>query len=323
LRKSTRAFLGLFVTSILLAGCVYYGPKGSALKKEDGQTARPIAYFHYIRDDVFPHAGTPWNWGLYQVQPLRLPMSINTGIKQKDYHLFYYRPKGQGPFPAVVILPITRGDYFTQRFAVYLAERGYACLRFESTKNFTDDSHKTLQSAERLLKHYVIDVRRAVDWLLLQEEVDPNRLGIMGISLGAIVASVVMEADPRFKAGVFLLGGGDLAGIIDTSTENSLVKFRQRVLDHEGLDAEGFQEAAKDILRPVDPLTYASRLNSSKILMINGYFDEVIRREYVKAFWQSSGQPELVFIPTGHYSAGLLVTYARAKTEAHFNQHLR
>ena len=324
MRGKAIAYGGIFLSGMILGGCLYYGPQGTALKQvAPSHPEGEVTYFNYVREDVWPSMEQPWDWGLYQVQKLRLPASLKTDLKQAEYNLFYYRPKGQGPFPGVVILPITRGDYYTQNFAVYLAERGYACLRFESTKNFTDDSYKTLESAERRLRHYVIDVRRGIDWLSTQKEVDPHRLGIMGISLGAIVASVVMEADSRIQAGVFLLGGADLAGIIDTSEENSLIKFRQRVMTHEGLGEQKFRDAAARMLKPVDPLSYAQRLNPHKILMINGYFDRVIRREYVKAFWEASGHPDLVFIPTGHYSAGFLVAYARAKMAAHFEQNLR
>lgn len=307
---------------MILSACLHYGPQGRALKEADRLGPGDIAYFDYVHEKVTLELGKPRDWGLYQARTLYLPMSIKTGVKQEGYNLFYYLPKGQGPFPAVVILPITRGDYYTQNFAIYLAERGYACLRFESTKNFTDDSHKTLESAEQILKHYVIDVRRGIDWLIAQKEVDPHRLGIMGISLGALVASVVMEVDPRIKAGAFLLGGADLAGILDTSEENSLIKFRQRVINHEGLDPQKFRDTAARVLRTVDPLSYAAQLDSSRILMINGYFDQVIRREYATSFWEASGRPELVFIPTGHYSAGLLLAYARAKTVAHFQKSL-
>ncbi|NIM09589.1 MAG: hypothetical protein GTO53_10700, partial [Planctomycetales bacterium] len=66
--------------------------------------------------------------------------------------------------------PITRGDYFTQNLSIYLAERGFAALRFESTRNFTDDSYKTLEGAERLIRHYAIDIRRSIDWLVSREE---------------------------------------------------------------------------------------------------------------------------------------------------------
>jgi dienelactone hydrolase len=307
-----------------LNGCLYYGPQKIAIPQMvDPPAMGTVAYFAYTREEKKPSLERPKDWGLYQVQNLKLPASLKTDLRQTEYNLYYYRPKGQGPFPAVVILPITRGDYYTQNFAIYLAERGYACLRFESTKNFTDESHKTLESAEQLLRHYVIDVRRSIDWLLLQKEVDSSHLGIMGISLGAVVASVVMEVEPRIQAGVFLLGGADLAGIINTSEENSLIKFRRRVIAHDGLEEQKFREVAALVLKPIDPLTYAHQVNPDKILMINGYFDRVIQRKYVKAFWEALGRPELIFIPTGHYSAGLLVAYARAKTEAHFNRILR
>jgi dienelactone hydrolase len=306
-----------------LGGCLYYGPQGTALREAGPLSFEEVKDFDYAREETWPSLDPPMDWGLYQVQKFRLPTSLKTDLRQSEYQLFYYRPNGRGPFPGVVILPITRGDYYTQNFAIYLAERGYACLRFESTRNFTDDSYKTLESAERLLQHYVIDVRRGIDWLSAQKEVDSHRLGIMGISLGAIVASVVMEVDSRIQAGVFLLGGANLAGIIDSSEENSLIKFRRRVMEHDGLDTQQFRDAAARMLKPVDPMSYAHRLDPRRVLMINGYFDQVIHREYAKAFWEASSRPELVFIPTGHYSAGLLVTYARAKTIAHFQKILQ
>lgn len=318
-----RGLWGLILFALVLEGCLYYGPQGVAVRKPDSIPPGEIAYFDYTRENFHPKMEEPRSWGFYQVQRFQISLSLKTDIKQQHYNLFYYRPVGRGPFPAVVILPITRGDYYTQNFAIYLAERGYVCLRFESTRNFTDDAHKTLESAQQLLRHYVIDVRRSIDWLASRQEVDPQRIGIMGISLGAIVASLVMEVDNRVQAGVFLLGGGDVAGIIETSQEKSLIKFRQRVIEHEGLDPVTFKEAAARALKPVDPISYADRLDPNRVLMINGYFDQVIHRDYVRAFWETAGRPELVFIPTGHYSAGLLVAYARAKTAAHFNKLLR
>ncbi len=200
---------------------------------------------------------------------------------------------------------------------------GYAILRYESTKSFLDDPDQTLAGATQIIRHYIIDVRRGIDWLLSREEVNPNRLGMMGISLGAITASVVMEADARIKAGVLILGGGDLAGIIDRSKEVSLMKFRQRIMAREEIDANEFRKTAAEAFRPIDPLTYANRLDPTRILMINGYFDQVIHRSFVKTFWEAAGRPKLIFLPTGHYSAAFLHSYLRSKTSLHFQKHLR
>ena len=64
------------------------------------------------------------------------------------------------------------------------------------------------------MRQGVCDVRRAVAWLASRPEIDPNRLGVTGISLGGIVSSVAAAVDPTLNRGAFLLAGGDLAQIL-------------------------------------------------------------------------------------------------------------
>jgi hypothetical protein len=54
--------------------------------------------------------------------------------------------------------------------------------------------------------------------------------------------------------------------------------------------------------------------------MINARFDRVIKRRYVEALWREYGQPELVWLPTGHYTAALFSPYARQKVLTHFRR---
>ena len=44
----------------------------------------------------------------------------------------------------------------------------------------------------------VMDIRRAATWLAAREEIDSERLGITGISLGGIVAALTAGVDTRF-----------------------------------------------------------------------------------------------------------------------------
>ena len=59
-----------------------------------------------------------------------------------------------------------------------------------------------------------MDVRRAADFLRSRPEVDPSRVGVTGISLGAIVGSTTAGVDGRFAKAVLTIGGGDLARIL-------------------------------------------------------------------------------------------------------------
>ena len=65
----------------------------------------------------------------------------------------------------------------------------------------------------RSMRQGVCDVRRALRWLAARPEVDADRLGVTGISLGGIVSSLVVSVDPRVRSGALLLAGGDLSKV--------------------------------------------------------------------------------------------------------------
>ena len=51
----------------------------------------------------------------------------------------------------------------------------------------------------------VIDIRRVVDWAHTQSDVDPQRIALIGFSMGALVASVALANEPRLAAGVLVM----------------------------------------------------------------------------------------------------------------------
>jgi dienelactone hydrolase len=157
---------------------------------------------------------------------LSLPSAELTGdlTNGRIYAAFYPAVQSaEHPTPAVILLhPLgeTHPRLMT-RFARYLAQRGIGGLvmalpyhmrrrpRGEgSGRRFTDpDVDRMIQAA----KQSVSDVSTVVTWLGQQPAVDPHRIGVVGISLGALVAHVAMRKDERLTAGVAILGGGDLA----------------------------------------------------------------------------------------------------------------
>src|SRR5438132_1321942 len=54
------------------------------------------------------------------------------------------------------------------------------------------------------------DVSVVVEWIMRQPDVDPRRIGVVGVSLGAIITHLTMGRDSRLSAGVAVLGAGDL-----------------------------------------------------------------------------------------------------------------
>jgi cephalosporin-C deacetylase-like acetyl esterase len=146
------------------------------------------------------------------------------------------------------------------------------------------------------MRQGVCDVRRAVAWLASRPEVDPNRLGVTGVSLGGIVASVAAAIDPALSRAAFVLAGGDLARILWEMPEGA--KY------HEAWVRSGRTFAdLQAMTAPFDPLTYAHRLTGKRLLMIAGNVDEVIPPASTRALWTAAGKPPITWYDCGHYSA--------------------
>lgn len=246
-----------------------------------------------------------------RVHKLRFPSPVTTDVPVNNtVHAQYFQPPGQGPFPGVVVLHILGGDFaLSQTIANGLARKGVATLfvkmpyygerrdRRSPRRMVSPDLDQTVAG----MTQAVLDVRRAAAWLGERPEVDPQRLGITGISMGGIMTSIAGAAEPRFEnVAVYLAGGGLNAAIWD-HPEPRLRELRQK-WEAEGLTRETF--LAKTAV--VDPLTYASRLSDRRVLIVAAEHDEVIPPACTVALHKMIGeQAELVWLDAGHFTAAL------------------
>jgi dienelactone hydrolase len=272
--------------------------------------------FSYEREEIQPRVLRIEEEDPFRVEKVAFPSSM-VPHSVTAYH--YVRKSGETP-PTIIILPILAGDYFfSKNCARYLARRGFSCLRFERTANPLE-AEKGLAHTEMVFRHAIIDIRRAMDWLGQTGGSNSNRIGIVGISMGAIVAALTLEVEPRISAAAILLGGGDIATILATSREKLVVQFREEVMRTEAIGLEQFREEATRILVPVDPLAYAPGGDPRNILMVNARFDRVIPPPCSEKLWEALGRPLWIRIPTGHYSAALFLPYLRYRILKHFRK---
>jgi len=307
--------IGTFLLTVSLSGCLYYGQYG---KRSDPPES--VSMDASIDPDYF------------RVAEEKGPPRVISSRKREDYSIeklsfkshtaFVYRPKHVKKAPAVIILPITQGDFYTKEMAHLMSQQGFVALRFQSHGHLVKArrAQDAMASFENLLKDDVLDVMESVQWLSGQPYVDPDRIGIVGMSMGAIIASIAAGADPRIRAAVFILGGGDLAGILFSSDEPTVVALRERMEDEEDLTRQELKDEAARRLHNIDPLTYAGRLDPNRVLMINAYFDHVIRKQYAKALWKAAGEPPMVMLPTGHYLAAVFFHYAQERALQHLQR---
>jgi dienelactone hydrolase len=242
----------------------------------------------------------------FRISEVTFPSPVTTpDANNNTVHCEYFQPLSAGKHPGVIVLHILGGDFALSRlFCRSLAQNGTAALFLKMPyygPRRQPDSPARMVSIDpeqtvRGMTQAVLDIRRGGAWLAAQEEVDPERLGIMGISLGGITSALAATAEPRFKNVCLILAGGDVGQVAWESPE--LGKLRQYWTTHGGT-----KESLSELLSKVDPVTYSAQMHGRRILMLNARFDEVIPPSCTKSLWKAFGEPEIVWWDAGHYSA--------------------
>lgn len=249
---------------------------------------------------------------LYEV---RFPSPVRSGFGANDtvWGRFYVpggadRPESKALPPCVLLLPVMAAPnlWIETCFAGELVRRGFSVFIIELPYQFHRRPNALIPSGqvflartpERLAFNFrqaVLDSRRAISWLERSGRVDPKRISVLGISLGALVGSVVLSLDGRLKGGVFVLGGADFPSLLTRSSMTGATLSRL------GLSSRELSRA----FRGLDPIEFADRNRDKRVLLLNVRSDTVIPLENARALRRAFPSARQVWLPLGHYSAML------------------
>ncbi len=211
---------------------------------------------------------------------------------------------GKRPFPAIIFLH-GLGDNKSADYMQYgdraFARAGYAVFRIDyalhgerKDPDFTKfDLRKPYPFTTRnAIVQTVFDLRRAIDFLNALPEMDHQRIGFMGISLGGITGTIFCGVEPRIKVPVLALAGGGLKLLF------GLKMFSPKI---------------QNLLAPVEPLNFATKISPRPVLFINASKDEVIPPRLAKKLQQAAGEPKkVVWYPTKHRKIPLKESFQEA-----------
>lgn len=241
---------------------------------------------------------------------VKLASSLPSGdaVNDRIFVTFYPASPAGRPAPAVILLHpigISEGDIadkYMHRLGQRMSARGINCalitLPWHAQRGLKDSSPMSHYLGQDVtadihsLQQCVSDVRTVTDWLTTRPDVDSHRLGILGISLGAIVAHLAMGQDSRLIAGVALEGGGDLPNLYRHSGEIIL-----------NGQSNSHPVASSDLarLRVVDPLQYVDNNRPRRVLMIQAARDLNVPPFNGLVLWNALGRPPIQWIDTNHY----------------------
>jgi dienelactone hydrolase len=193
-----------------------------------------------------------------------------------------------GKLPAVVFLHGAGGDREEQLgTAVKLAKRGAIALTITAPSGAkTPLPGATTEELVRwqggTIADDVIAARRALDVLADDDRVDPDRLGLVGWSMGGRLAALVAGVDDRARATVLMSAG---AAPVDAYVQ--------------GAPAE-FQGVVREVLEPIDPLTRIEDATGA-VLIQAGRRDSIVPRAALEAVIAAAPDGTAVeWYPTDH-----------------------
>lgn len=214
--------------------------------------------------------------------------------------------KGLRGAPAVLVLPVMAAPnvWIETRFTERFARDGFAVMWLEMPTQFRRRPHPSMPSgqvflgrtAASLARNYrqsVLDARRALDVLSARPEADPGRVAVFGISLGAIVGSMVYSVDPRPGFGLFLLGGADFPSLLLGSSLTGPVARKL------GVSLEEVRAAWPDL----EPGARRDANAGKPVLLVNALWDDVVPKPNALKLRDAFPGARQLWVPGGHYSA--------------------
>jgi hypothetical protein len=305
--KKARVFELILVSgTVLLCSCAHYkcDPDYAGPSKRSTEL---LEYYSYPKQQIEAKVEKISEKKHYVVESIEFPSALNV-FNTENVKVDFYVQKKAGKFPTILVLPIANGvDFCAKGFARHFASGGFNCAIVHNRHIDLEDI-VSAEQVEDYLRQTVLDSRQILDYLLEREEVDGNKLGCLGMSLGGIRASIVAGADERLKYSVIGLAGGSMAEVAFLSKLKE-VKEYMRGLVEKGISPETIHaEISEKVV--TDPLKLAKYTDARDTLMYIAMFDRVIHRKCGDKLWEAAGKPEAVYFFSGHFTSLLYLPYA-------------
>lgn len=166
------------------------------------------------------------------------------------------------------------------KMARQLAAHGMAALRFD----FRGSGESEGEFVDATVEGEISDALKSLDFLQAQPEVDPDRLAVLGLSLGGLVAACVAGRDMRVRSLALWAALGLMEDVIAANEKSQQVTEQQLAergfIDHGGnLLGKAFHEG----LPRMRPLEEVARYRGPA-LIIHGTGDDVVSVKNASAF---------------------------------------
>lgn len=254
-------------------------------------------YNPVIRFAEFPPA---YHWGC-NLKAVRIygqdPLTFQEREIQANVYVPRNRTAPESEMRTILLVPPTGGENALDRlYALHFCNDGFRVLILQRWAGDRDtDLDPSMHDRGTILSQAA--VRHAVTYL---NPARPSLLGILGTSVGALIASISLGLDERISAGVLIVGGVGIADIIAHSDETTLTQLRNARKEHFHFadDAEYREALAKAVL--IDPADFVGLYGDKKVRLMLAEDDTTVPTLNQKAMLSLLPQAESHWFPGDH-----------------------
>ncbi len=149
------------------------------------------------------------------------------------------------------------------------------------------------------LTQSIWDLRRLLLWL--RAEQGATSVGVLGLSLGSYVCSLLSTLEADLACVIALVPQADLAASL-RAAEPAVPSKRQL---HQAL----YDERATIVLRPVSPLAGPCLVPKDRRFIVAGQIDRIAAPTGAAALWRHWDEPSILWRPRGHLTTGRSPVY--------------
>ena len=283
-----------WIAVVVLGGCATYVPLADDYAGPDalpigGPTAFPaLPELPAVTGDIEARERLH-----FVVRQMSLPSAVDSS-QSIDFE--YYDVDGNERTPVVVLLPVFNDQLAIPRFfARYFANQGWAAVVALRGREPLDTFVAPVATVQGNLQDY----RRVLDWVENEPELDASRIGVFGVSLGAMDAVMLTALDGRVNSLVIAMAGGDLSYLLTNTNYRPVVRTIDDMAASLGTSRAALG-AKLDAEIALDPLALAPYVDAERVLMIITRTDAIIPFEAQQQLRTGMGSPETLYLMTGH-----------------------
>lgn len=204
--------------------------------------------------------------------------------------------KPKAPFPCIIVqhgygMDKSMGTSFASMFVPY----GFAVVAIdiqyhgERKQEGKDILSTDVDDDNAALHQTVVDLMRTADYLKSRGDIDMDRIGYIGVSLGSFLGSIFTGVDKRVKSVVLVVGGGGWDKMIASSQVGSFTPLRQFYKD-KGQTYDDYDKR----MDSVEPLNYIGLVSPRQLYMINCSNDKFVPKPTAEALYAEARDPKKI-----------------------------